>query len=126
MTAASQFDSYDRYYEARIYTLAPFATRPLDVASLVSTYTGFSKSVTDTLVANGIRAWRNSASLTASYNVHLAPGNYLSLGLSYVHGPAITPRVDDAFTFAGVYSVIFLNDQRLSSKTWSFRNVTWR
>src|SRR5579863_5061140 len=108
MTAASHFNTYDRYYEARLYKFAPFASRPLDVASLVSTYTGFSKSLTDSLVANGSSVWRNSASLTASYNFHVAPGNYLSMGLSYVHGPAIRPRVDDALTFAAVYTVFFL------------------
>ncbi len=107
MTAASHFNAYDRYYEGRLYKFAPFAVRPLDVASLVSTYTGFSKSLTNSLVANGTSVWRNSASLTGSYNFHLAPGNYLSVGLSYVHGPAIKPRVDDAFTFAAVYTVFF-------------------
>lgn len=107
MTAASHFNAYDRYYEARLYTFAPFASRPRDVASLVSTYTGFSKSLTDSLVANGSCVWRNSASLTASYNFHLAPGNYLSVGLNYVHGPAVKPRVDDALTFAAVYTVFF-------------------
>lgn len=107
MTAASQFNAYDRYYEARFYKLAPFAARPQDVASLVSTYTGFSKSLTDSLVANRASVWRNSASLTVSYNFLVAPGNYLSVGLSYVHGPAIEPRVDHALTFAAVYTVFF-------------------
>ena len=107
MTAASQFDAYDRYSEARLYKLAPFAARPQDVASLVSTYTGFSKSLTSTLVANGTSVWQNSASLTASYTLHLAPGNYLSVGLSDVHGPAIKPRVPDALTFSAVYTVFF-------------------
>jgi porin len=107
MTAASHFNAYDRYYEARLYKFAPFASRPRDVASLVSTYTGFSKGLTDSLVANGFHVWRNSASLTGSYNFHLAPGNYLSVGLSYFHGPAIKPRVDDALTIAAVYTVFF-------------------
>lgn len=107
MTATSQFNAYDRYCEARLYKLAPFAGRPQDVASLVSTYTGFSKSLTGSFVANGASVWRNSASVTGSYNFHLAPGNYLSAGLSYIHGPAIKPRVDDALSFAAVYTVFF-------------------
>lgn len=107
MTAASNFNAYDRYFEARLYKLSPFAARPQDVASLVSTYTGFSKSLTDSLVANGASVWRNSASLTGSYNFHLAPGNYLSVGLSYVHGPAIKPKIGDALTFAAVYTLFF-------------------
>jgi len=76
-------------------------------SAYLSTYTGFSKSLTDSVVANGSPVWRNSASLTASYNFHLAPGNYLSVGLSYVHGPAVRPRADDALTFAAVYTFFF-------------------
>jgi porin len=107
MTAASKFNPYDRYYEARLYKFAPFPKRQGDVASLLSTYTGHSKYFTDPLVAAGKTVWRNSASMTGSYNIHLAPGNYLSLGLSYIRGAAITPRVDDTLTFAASYSVFF-------------------
>jgi len=107
MTAASKFNPYDRYFEARLYQMAPFRKRPGDVASILSTYTEHSKYFTDALVAKGNTVWRNSASVTGSYNVHLAPGNYLSAGLSYIHGPAITPRVDDTLTFAASYSVFF-------------------
>ena len=105
MTAASQFNAYNRYYEARLYKMAPFTRRTGDVASILSTYTGHSKYFTDALVAKGSTVWRNSGSVTCSYNIHLAPGNYLSMGLSYIHGPAITPRVDDTLTFAASYTV---------------------
>jgi hypothetical protein len=87
--------------------MAPFAKRPGDVVSVLSTYTGHSKFFTDPLVALGKPVWRNSGSLTGSYNLHLAPGNYLSLGLSYIRGAAITPRVDDTVTFAASYSLFF-------------------
>jgi porin len=107
MTAASKFNAYNLYYEARIYKMAPFSKRPGDVASVLSTYTGHSKYFTDALAAQGQTVWRNSGSLTGSYNIHLAPGTYLSLGLSYIHGPAITPRVDDTLTFAASYTVFF-------------------
>ena len=107
MTAASKFNPYDRYFEARLYKMAPFRKRPGDVASILSTYTGHSKYFTNPVVASGKTVWRNSGSVTGSYNIHLAPGNYLSLGLSYIHGPAITPRVDDTLTFAASYTVFF-------------------
>lgn len=107
MTAASKFNAYDRYYEARLYKFAPFQKRQGDVVSLLSTYTGHSKYFTDPLVAAGKTVWRNSGSVTGSYNIHLAPGNYLSLGLSYIRGAAITPRVDDTLTFAASYTVFF-------------------
>ena len=107
MTAASKFNPYDRYFEARLYEFAPFQKRQGDVVSLLSTYTGHSKYFTDPLVANGKTVWRNSGSVTGSYNIHLAPGNFLSLGLSYIRGAAITPRVDDTLTFAASYTVFF-------------------
>jgi porin len=107
MAADSKFNAFDRYYEARLYQMGTFRKRPGDVVSLLSTYTGHSKYLTDALVAKGSTVWRNGASVTGSYNIHLAPGNYLSLGLSYIHGAAITPKVNDALTFAAVYSVFF-------------------
>jgi porin len=107
MTADSHFNPYDRYYEARLYQKAPFRSRPIDMASLVASYTGHSRYLTDSLAASGKTVWRNSASLTGSYSLRVSSGQYLSAGLSYIHGPAITPRVDDALTFATSYSVFF-------------------
>ena len=107
MTADSHFNPYDRYYEARLYQKAPFRTRPADMASIVASYTGHSKYFTDGLVADGKTVWRNSASVTGSYSLRVRSGQYLSAGLSYIHGPAITPRVADALTFATSYSVFF-------------------
>jgi porin len=107
MTAASRFNAYDRYYEARVYDKAPFRSRPADMASAVAYYTGHSKYVTDPLVAAGKTVWRNSASLTGSYALHVARGQFLSAGLSYIHGPAITPRVSDALTFTASYAMFF-------------------
>jgi len=78
MTAASKFNPYDRYFEARLYKMAPFRKRPGDVASILSTYTGHSKYFTNPVVASGKTVWRNSGSVTGSYNIHLAPGNYLN------------------------------------------------
>ena len=107
MTDASRFNPYDRYYEARLYQVAPFRSRPADFASAVATFTGHSNYFTDRLVADGKTVWRNSASLTGSYSLHLGRGHFLTLGLSYIHGPALTPRVDDALVFTASDSVFF-------------------
>ena len=107
MTADSRFDPYDSYFELRLYQKAPFRSRPFDMASLVSYYSGHSSDLTDSLVAQGKTVWRNSASLTGSYALRVHPGQYMNMGLSYVHGPAITPRVSDAFTISASYSVFF-------------------
>jgi len=107
MTAAASLNPYDRYYEARLYQKAPFRSRPADMASLVASYTGHSSYLTDSLTAAGKAVWRNSASLTGSYSLRVCSGQYLNAGLSYIHGPAITPRVNDALIFAASYSVFF-------------------
>jgi len=107
MTADSHFNPYDRYYEARLYQKAPFRSRPIDMASVVASYTGHSKYFTDALAASGKTVWRDSASVTGSYSLRVRSGQYLSAGLSYIHGPAITPRAHDALTFATSYSVFF-------------------
>ncbi|MGD0358184.1 MAG: carbohydrate porin [Terracidiphilus sp.] len=107
MTAAASLNAYDRYYEARLYQKAPFRSRPIDMASLVASYTGHSRYFTDSLAAAGKTVWRNSASVTGSYSLRVHSGQYMSIGLSYIHGPAITPRVDDALTFAASYTLFF-------------------
>jgi hypothetical protein len=107
MTAASKFNPYDRYYELRLYQLAPFRKRPGDNSSLVATYPAHSRYFTDPLVAKGDTVWRNGASITGTYNFHLCPGNYLAFGLSYLTGPTLTPRVDAPLTVSTLYQLFF-------------------
>ncbi len=107
MVADSRFNPYDSYYEARLYKKAPFQSRPFDMASLVAYYSGHSSSMTNSLAAAGKTVSRNSASLTGSYSMRVNSGQYLSVGLSYLRGPAITPRASDALTFSTSYSVFF-------------------
>ena len=105
MMAPAEFNAYDRYFEARLYQRAPFQKRPDDVLSFVAAYRGHSKHVTSNLAAQGKTVWRSSPSLTGSYSVHVSRGNYLTLGLSYVRGPAITPRVPDTLTFTATWGL---------------------
>ena len=69
MTVPSEFNAYDRYYEARLYQRGPFASRPTDVLSLMAAYRGHSQYFTDSLVAQGKTVWRSSPSLTG--HLHL-------------------------------------------------------
>lgn len=107
MTAPATLNAYARYYEVRLYQKAPFRSRPGDVLSFVASHTGYSRSVTDHLLAEGKTVWRSANSFTGSYSIHVAPGVHVSLGLSYIHGPAITPQVSDALTFTAGYTVFF-------------------
>lgn len=107
MAAPEKFNAYHRYYEARLYQRAPFRQRPDDLVSVVAAYRGHSKYVTDALSAQGKTVWRSSPSLTASYALHLSPGAYLTVGLGYVRGAAIAPRVRDTLIFTTNWGFYF-------------------
>jgi hypothetical protein len=55
--------------------------------------------------AQGKTIWRDSTSFTGTYTLHAARGNYLSLSLGYVRGPALSPRVADTLTFTANWSL---------------------
>jgi porin len=99
MTVPSELNAYDRYYEARLYQRGTFPSRASDVVVLVASHRGHSRHFTNPLLAQGRTVWQSSSSLTGTYNLHFARGNYLSLSLGYVRGPALSPRVDDTLTF---------------------------
>jgi porin len=105
MAAPSRFNAYDRYYEARLYQRALFESRPDDLLSFVAAYRSHSQYVTSSLAAQGKTVWRSSPSFAGSYSLHLSRGNYLTLGLSYVRGAAITPRVEDTLTFTASWGL---------------------
>ena len=107
MTVASQFNAFSRYYEARIYDIGPFRNRPQDIPALVASYSPHSELLTDALAAEGKPVSRATTIISGIYNMHAAPGSFLSFGLSYIHGPAVTPRLDDALTFSTTYSWFF-------------------
>ncbi len=107
MTVPETMNPYARYYEARLYKEAPFRSRPNDVFSVVASRTGYSSTFTDNLVAQGKTVWRAGTTVTGSYSLRASPGNYLSLGLSYVYGPAITPRVPNALNILANWSLFF-------------------
>ncbi|MGH9585961.1 MAG: carbohydrate porin [Acidobacteriaceae bacterium] len=107
MAADARFDAYDSYYELRLYQKGPFRARPFDMVSLVGYSSGHSRNLTKPLLASGHTVWESSASLTGSYAMRVHPGQYMNIGLSYVRGAAITPRVHDALAASASYIVFF-------------------
>ncbi len=107
MAVPEKMNPYARYYEARLYKEAPFRSRPNDVLSVVASRTGYSSTFTDNLVSEGKTVWRAGTTVTGSYSLRASPGNYVSLGLSYVYGPAITPRVPNALNILANWSLFF-------------------
>jgi porin len=91
MMVPPEFNPYDKYYEVRLYQRGPFPSRPTDVVTLVAAYRGHSQYFTDSLLAQGKSVWHSSPSFTGTDTLHAARGNYLSLGLGSVRGPAISP-----------------------------------
>ena len=106
-TAPEALNPYARYFELRLYKEAPLRRRSGDVASLIASRTGYSKYFTDNLTAEGKTVWRASTTFTGSYSLHASPGNYLGLSLSYVYGPAISPRIPNALNFAANWTTFF-------------------
>ena len=107
MTVPDSLNPYARYYEARLYKEAPLRSRPADLLSVVASHTNYSRYFTDSLVFEGKTVWRAGTTLTGSYSMRASPGNYVSLGLTYVYGPAITPRVPNALKITMTWTGYF-------------------
>ena len=107
MTVPEKMNPYSRYYEVRLYKEAPFRSRPNDVFSALASRTSYSSIFTDNFASQGKTVWRAGTSVTGSYSLRASRGNYVSLGLSYVYGPAITPRVPSALTLLANWTLFF-------------------
>lgn len=107
MTVPKTMNAYASYYEARIYKEAPFRKRPGDVLSALASRTGYSSIFTNNLVSEGKSVWRAGTTVTGSYSLRASRGNYLSLGLSGVFGPAISPRVPNALNFIANWTLFY-------------------
>lgn len=107
MTAPQSKNAYDRYYEARMYEEAPFRSRPDDVLSVVASRTGYSSVFTNNYVLAGKSVWRASTTLTGSYALRAGRGDYVSMGLGYDFGPAITPHVPSALNVIVNWTLFF-------------------
>ncbi|MCP3418666.1 carbohydrate porin [Bradyrhizobium brasilense] len=87
MYAPPNLNTISQYYEGRLYWKGPFSSRPDDMISLVLTDTVFSKYLVDQALLKNQLAHTDSKAATISYNAHLAPGIYASVGLSYIDHP---------------------------------------
>lgn len=107
MTAPQAKNAYDRYYEVRLYKEGAFRSRPGDVISVVASRTGYSSVYTDHFVSEGKTVWRGSTTLTGSYSLRAARGDYVNLGLGYDFGPAISLRVPSALNAIVNWTLFF-------------------
>lgn len=107
MAVPAQQNAYSQYYEARIYMRAPFARRPADMASIVSSHTTYSPYTKRQAAAAGQQYWNSATSLTGSYTFRLSRGIYFSPGLSYTNGPQITPKSKSSLNVLAQFGIFF-------------------
>jgi porin len=107
MSVPETKNPYASYYEARVYKEAPFRKRPNDVFSVLASHTGYSRIYTNNLVSGGKTVWRSGTTFTGSYALQASRGNYVSLGLGYLYGPAITSRVSNGLNFIANWTLFF-------------------
>jgi porin len=100
MVVPSALNIYSQYYEARLYMKGPFRSRQKDMTSLVGSHTAYSAYATRALESAGKSTWHSSTTVSGSYNLSLHAGMYLMSGLTYVAGPAVSPKASNALTLA--------------------------
>jgi hypothetical protein len=100
-------NAYARYYELRMYQIAPFRQRPSDLVSVVSSYSNYSSYFTKADFAAGKTAATHAATLTGSYSMRVHAGIYMVGGASYDSRPAVTPKLPGALTVTAQAALFF-------------------
>jgi porin len=89
MESPSNVNVFRSYYEARVYDIAPFKSRPADQFNVVSTYSLFSGDARQYYFKQGFYPPRKStASVTMAYAYKVTHGTYITPGLSYTNNPS--------------------------------------
>jgi porin len=93
MYAPPDTNIYSKYYEGRLYAVGPFNARPRDTISFVWAHNGISRSYADAInmksAITDTFASYSANSYTASYNMRVTNGVYLTLGLQYTDHPSV-------------------------------------
>jgi porin len=89
MESPSNVNVFRSYYEARVYNISPFASRPADQFNIVGTYTTFSKDARQYFINLGTYPpQKNTTSMTMGYACKVAHGIYLTPGLTFTNHPS--------------------------------------
>lgn len=86
-------------YEARLYGIGLFDSRPQDMMTLSYTYNDISKSLGKSINQfsdlSGLYANRSSQTFQSSYTAHVTDGLYATLGAGYTKAPSVVQRLKD-------------------------------
>ncbi len=88
MYAPPEMSTFSEYYEARVYAIGLFDSRPRDMISLVAVHNVFSDVRVASAQAAGLMTHDNSTAVTLSYSLRATAGVYLNMGMSYVDHPS--------------------------------------
>jgi porin len=90
MESPPNVDVFRNYFEARVYNLGPFQSRPGDAFNIVATYSEFSSYARQYYIEQlGLYPpQKNTTSLNMSYAWHVLPGTYLIPGLGFTNHPS--------------------------------------
>lgn len=81
-------------YEARLYWIGPFDSRPTDMVSVIYSHNEVSPDLSN--FVNGFKSFtdiganRNTNTISAAYTAQVAPGAFASVGVSYTDNPSIS------------------------------------
>jgi len=89
-------NAISQYYEARVYAIGVFPSRPADMISFIYSHSQFSQFVRADVALEGLTSVAGSNSVTAAYVYHVAKGVYANAGVSYVDKPALAPAKKNA------------------------------
>lgn len=107
MYAPPTTNIFSQYYEARLYALGLFESRPKDMISVVYNHQVLSHYLADSTnlksYETGVFARNATNTLTATYTVNLTRGLYLTAGLGFTDHPSVTylPKEGSALNFLG-------------------------
>ncbi len=117
MEGPAQNLPYAQYFEARLYTIGLFDTRPKDLSGVVYSHQVFSKYAADLGNAGANAGYKppqyfesvfsqyGSNNITGYYTYNIRPGVYLTGGLSYTDNPSFNYTKNEGHSFAVIYSL---------------------
>ncbi|EJL30478.1 carbohydrate porin [Novosphingobium sp. AP12] len=94
-------------YEARIYQIAPFESRPLDSAALRVGYNRYSSDGQRATEATGGHANGHQLSVTGSYSLHVTKGLFFTPAAAYIKNPSPIGDFNDALSLSATIYALF-------------------
>ena len=87
--APEYFNTFNQYYEARVYGFGLIPGRPRDLVSFVVAHNVFSEDAVQAAERNHLLAHNNVTAWTASYGIRVIPGLNVNLAAQFTDHPTV-------------------------------------